>query len=148
MIAASLGFAAASPSGGMGEQSKVLRQPEYVLRYPGTMRVRLGTMNGTKVIRLDGPDGSMEFVIQRNLNPAHLSIAQWYESLARRPMNSAERRVDLAGREMVQRNDGADAETIFVPVVGKDVLTILIRPANQSARGRLERIIETMQFPM
>lgn len=52
----------------------------------------------------DGSIRMLQSTIQRGINPQHLSMQQWYESLAQRPLDPAfERAVTIAGRTAVTR---------------------------------------------
>ena len=90
----------------------------YAFKYPGGLSLSIpsGTVctnGGCKPVeevmlrRYTAADGSiktLQLIIQRGINPQHLSLQQWYESLAHRPLDPAfERTMTIAGRAAVAR---------------------------------------------
>lgn len=147
----------------------------YVLQYPSTLKLHMasgqGCSNGVcrpiEQASLDGPDGSMTLVVQRNINPKHLPIREWYASLARRPLEApTETSFSLGGRDAIRRHGlvpGATVrslngkvvsrkstllsdDSIFVPLNGSDILTIVVHPKTASAAAMLERLTQSIRF--
>lgn len=157
---------------------KLLREPTgtYTLQYPDTLAMAVpngnacsnGICRPTEEAILAGPAGSMILLIQRGINPKHLTARRWYESLSRRPIQpSTEILIQIGGRNAIRRGplipgtivhiaSGRQISrasgllrdnTIFVPVNRSDILTISLRPKNQSGADLFRKILETISFP-
>lgn len=176
LVPATLALSAV-PLSSASAASQVFRSPSnsYVVEYPSTLKLHMasgracasGTCRPIEQASLDGPDGSMTLAIQRDINPKHLAIQEWYESLVKRPLETAtEVPFSVGGRDAVRRRglvSGAivrsvngkvvsrssallSDDTIFVPLNATDVLTIVVHPKGESANATFERVIESVRF--
>lgn len=157
--------------------SQLFRGPSgsYVLEYPSTLKLHMasgracanGACRPIEQASLDGPDGSMTLAIQRDINPKHLAIREWYESLVKRPLEPAtESPFSLGGRDAVRRRglvpgttvhsiNGKEVsrssalladDTIFVPLNATDILTIVLRSKSGFGSGNFDRVIDSIRF--
>jgi hypothetical protein len=148
---------------------------DYTITYPAGFKVTVPKVQtcsdqqcrATDELLLTGPEGSIDFVAQRNINPSALPVQSWYESLAHRAFQPAsEALVEFAGRQAIRRGPLVPAETvvmkggkevsraltlvhhetIFVPMNGSDILTISLQPKGSEADGTLTAILNTLTF--
>jgi len=149
---------------------------DYSARYPATMMVSVargrgctdGDCHPIEQMEIGLGDGqSMTWAIQRNINPQHLPIRQWYESLVHRALvPKMERLVMVGGRGAIHRGptapgitietlDGKEVsrregllpnDVVFVPLNDNDILTILIKAKTPEGKATFDAVLETVRF--
>jgi hypothetical protein len=154
----------------------------YEVKYPNTLSLSIPSgktcMNGEckaveEVVLMgsDSADGkpsvkSMSFIIQRGINPQHLSIRQWYEALAHRPVQpDSETVITAGGKPAIRRGPLVKAvtvhtvngktvsssqgmvpdNTVYVALNETDVLTISI-PSGSALGEICSRVLSTLTF--
>jgi hypothetical protein len=120
----------------------------------------------------DSTDGkpsvkSMSFIIQRGINPQHLPIQQWYESLAQRPIQpDSETIITVGGKLAIRRGPPVkvaavhsfdekpvsstagtvSGNTVYVPLNKTDVLTISSPSSGASLSEICQKVLSTLTF--
>jgi hypothetical protein len=113
---------------------------EYEFKYPDTLKPSIPTgtrctngdckpvedvsLRGQTVVGGKITARNMLLTIQRGINPQRLPIQQWYEALARRPLNASETVISLGGKTAIHRAMPDNAT--YVPLNETDVLTIAV----------------------
>jgi len=153
----------------------------YAFKYPGGLSLSIpsGTVctNGDckpveevmlrRYTPADGSIRTLQFIIQRRINPQHLLVQQWYESLAHRPLDPAfERTVTMAGRTAVARGPLVpgvkgrvevgktvsakeallEDDTSYVALNDSDILTISISSGPAEWKELCRGVVSTLTF--
>ncbi len=166
-----------SEAGSAGWKTYRNESGDYEFTYPGTMSLSVpkgetcsgGKCKATEQVMLSGCEGAkgglMSFVIQRGINPEHLAIRQWYESLAHRPLDKAsEILTSVGGKPAIHRGpliEGVSAQsdqgkivssrkamlpddTTFLAINASDVLSISINSTGTKRSEVCARVLSTI----
>jgi hypothetical protein len=169
-------------AGGPGWKTYRNESGDYEVKYPNTLSLSIpsgktcinGECKTVEEVMLMGPDStdgkpsvkSMSFIIQRGINPRHLPIQQWYETLAQRPVQpDSETVITVGGKPAIRRGPlvkamtvhtingktGSSSErmvpdnTVYVPLNETDVLTIS-SPSGSALSEICSRVLSTLTF--